>query len=57
MKQPVKASSDLLREPGYVYQVPNSNLAAQARISNEDDIILLSYRNAHNKPRTTIIHS
>ena len=47
---------DLLKEPGYVYQVPNSNLAAQARISAEDGILVFAYREVHKKPLTTIIH-
>ena len=47
---------ELLKEPGYVYQVPDTNLAATVRISAEDDILVLAFREAHKKPRTTIVH-
>jgi len=47
---------ELLKEPGYVYQVPKSNLGAQPRISVEDNILVLAFREAHKKPLSTIIH-
>lgn len=47
---------ELLKEPGYVYQVPDTNLGAAVRISAEDDILVLAYRERHKKPRTTIVH-
>jgi len=56
MEKQIITLSDLLKQPGYVYQVPNSNLAAQARISVEDNILVLAYREVHKKPLTTIIH-
>jgi len=56
MERRIIPFSDLLKEPGYVYQVPDKNRAAMVRISVEDDILLLAYREVHKKPRTTIIH-
>ena len=47
---------ELLKEPGYVYQVPDTTLAATVRIGVEDNILVLAYRERHKKPRTTIIH-
>lgn len=47
---------ELLKEPGYVYQVPDTTLATTVRISAEDNILVLAYRERHKKPRTTIIH-
>ncbi len=56
MKKQIITITDLLKEPGYVYQVPDKNRAAMVRISVEDDILVLAFREAHKKPRTTIIH-
>jgi len=56
MQKRIITIMDLLKQPGYVYQVPNSNLVAQARISAEDGILVFSYREVHKKPITTIIH-
>ena len=56
MERRIIPFSDLLKEPGYVYQVPDKNRAATVRISAEDDILVLSYREVHKKPRTTIVH-
>jgi len=56
MKKQIITIMDLLKEPGYVYQVPDSNLGAQVRISVEDNILVLAFREAHKKPRTTIVH-
>ena len=56
MERRIITIKDLLKEPGYVYQVPDKNRAAMVRISVEDDILVLAFREAHKKPRTTIIH-
>jgi len=56
MKKQIITITDLLKEPGYVYQVPDSNLGAQVRISVEDNILVLAFREAHKKPLSTIIH-
>jgi len=56
MEKQIITIKDLLKEPGYVYQVPNSNLSAQPRISVEDNILVSSYREVHKKPLSTIIH-
>ena len=56
MERRIITIKDLLKEPGYVYQVPDKDRAATVRISAEDDIVVLSYREVHKKPRTTTIH-
>jgi len=56
MERRIITIKDLLKEPGYVYQVPDKNRAAMVRISVEDNIFVSSYREVHKKPRTTIIH-
>jgi len=56
MEKQIIPFSDLLKTPGYVYQVPDKDRAAMVRISAEDDIVVLSYREVHKKPRTTTIH-
>ena len=56
MERRIITIKDLLKEPGYVYQVPDKNRAAMVRISVEDDILVLAFREAHKKPRTTIVH-
>ena len=56
MERRIIPFSDLLKTPGYVYQVPDKNRAAMVRISVEDNILVSSYREVHKKPRTTIIH-
>ncbi len=56
MERRIIPFSNLLKEPGYVYQVPDTNRAATVRISVEDDILVLAFREVHKKPRTTIIH-
>ena len=56
MEKQIITLSDLLKQPGYVYQVSEQGRATMVRISAEDDILVLSYREVHKKPRTTIIH-
>ena len=56
MERRIITIMDLLKEPGYVYQVPDKNRAAMVRISVEDNILVASHREVHKKPRTTIIH-
>ena len=56
MEKRIVTITDLLKEPGYVYQVPDSNLGAQVRVSVEDNILVSAYREANKKPRSTIIH-
>ena len=56
MERRIIPFSNLLKESGYVYQVPDKNRAATVRLSVEDDILVLAFREAHKKPRTTIVH-
>lgn len=56
MEGKIKDFKTLLSMKGYLYQVPDKDRATMVRISAEDDILVLSYREAHKKPRTTIIH-
>lgn len=56
MERRIIPFSDLLKTPGYAYQVPDKDRAAMVRISAEDDIVMLSCREVHKEPRTTISH-